>query len=59
LEYDVDTKGNRTAQRIKDASGSPAKKARPLSDKERGFFTYTAGNYVKLKDLHIAEDYHA
>ncbi|MFH0058458.1 hypothetical protein ACG3OW_30025, partial [Pseudomonas aeruginosa] len=38
---------------------SPAKKARPLSDKERGFFTYTAGNYVKLKDLHIAEDYHA
>ena len=39
--------------------GSPAKKARPLSDKERGFFTYTAGNYVKLKDLHIAEDYHA
>ncbi|HCW0875460.1 TPA: gamma carbonic anhydrase family protein, partial [Pseudomonas aeruginosa] len=35
------------------------KKARPLSDKERGFFTYTAGNYVKLKDLHIAEDYHA
>ncbi len=39
--------------------GSPAKKARPLSDRERGFFTYTAGNYVKLKDLHIAEDYHA
>ena len=29
--------------------GSPAKKARPLSDKERGFFTYTAGNYVKLR----------
>jgi len=39
--------------------GGPAKKARPLRDKERGFFTYTAGNYVKLKDLHIAEDYHA
>lgn len=37
--------------------GSPAKKARPLSDKERAFFAYTAGNYVKLKDQHIAEGY--
>jgi len=37
--------------------GSPAKKARPLSDKERSFFAYTAGNYVKLKDQHIAEGY--
>lgn len=37
--------------------GSPVKKARPLSDKERAFFSYTAGNYVKLKDQHIAEGF--
>lgn len=37
--------------------GSPVKKARPLTDKERAFFTYSAGNYVKLKDQHIAEGY--
>lgn len=37
--------------------GSPAKKARPLTDKEKKFFTYTAGNYVKLKDQHLAEGY--
>lgn len=35
--------------------GSPAKQARPLTDKERGFFSYTAGNYVKLKDQYLAE----
>ena len=35
--------------------GSPAKQARPLSDKERAFFRYTAGNYVKLKDSYLAE----
>jgi len=35
--------------------GSPAKKTRPLSEKEKTFFTYTAGNYVKLKDLHRAD----
>ncbi|MEA1080166.1 gamma carbonic anhydrase family protein [Marinobacter qingdaonensis] len=35
--------------------GSPAKKARALTDKERSFFTYTAGNYVKLKDSYLAE----
>ncbi len=34
--------------------GSPVKQARPLTDKERSFFTYTAGNYVKLKDQHLA-----
>lgn len=33
--------------------GSPAKEARPLTDKEKSFFTYTAANYVKLKDKHI------
>ena len=37
--------------------GSPVKQARPLTDKERGFFTYTAGNYVKLKELHRTEGY--
>ncbi len=37
--------------------GSPVKQARPLTDKERGFFTYTAGNYVKLKDQHLAEGF--
>jgi carbonic anhydrase/acetyltransferase-like protein (isoleucine patch superfamily) len=34
--------------------GSPAKKARPLTEKELRFFPYTAANYVKLKDKHIA-----
>jgi carbonic anhydrase/acetyltransferase-like protein (isoleucine patch superfamily) len=37
--------------------GSPAKKARPLTEKELRFFPYTASNYVKLKDKHIAEGY--
>lgn len=37
--------------------GSPVKQARPLSDKEKAFFTYSAANYVKLKDMHIAEGY--
>lgn len=37
--------------------GSPVKKARPLTDKERAFFSYTAGNYVKLKGQHIAEGF--
>lgn len=37
--------------------GSPVKQARPLTDKERSFFSYSAGNYVKLKDQHLAEGY--
>lgn len=37
--------------------GSPVQQARALSDKERAFFSYSAANYVKLKDLHIAEGY--
>jgi carbonic anhydrase/acetyltransferase-like protein (isoleucine patch superfamily) len=37
--------------------GSPVKQARPLSDKERAFFAYSAANYVKLKDLHLVESY--
>jgi len=30
--------------------GSPAKQVRELKEKEMNFFTYTAGNYVKLKE---------
>ena len=30
---------------------------RALTDKENAFFTYSAANYVKLKDLHLAEGY--
>jgi carbonic anhydrase/acetyltransferase-like protein (isoleucine patch superfamily) len=37
--------------------GSPVKQARALTDKERNFFTYTAANYVRLKDQHLAEGY--
>ena len=37
--------------------GSPVKQARPLTEKERSFFKYTAGNYVKLKDQHLAEGF--
>lgn len=36
-------------------AGNPAKAMRPLKDKERAFFSYTAGNYVKLKDRFLAE----
>ena len=37
--------------------GSPVKQARPLSEKERSFFTYSSQSYVALKDRHIAENY--
>ena len=37
--------------------GSPARQARPLTEKERAFFTYSAANYVRLKDQHLAEGY--
>ena len=37
--------------------GSPAKQVRPLTDKEREFFTYSAANYVRLKDQHLLESY--
>jgi len=37
--------------------GSPVKQVRALTDKERAFFSYSAGNYVKLKDQHLAEGY--
>lgn len=36
-------------------AGNPAKALRPLKEKERAFFPYTAGNYVKLKDQFLAE----
>jgi carbonic anhydrase/acetyltransferase-like protein (isoleucine patch superfamily) len=39
--------------------GSPAKQIRPLTEKERAFFTYSAANYVRLKDQHLAEGYDA
>ncbi|MEQ6885660.1 gamma carbonic anhydrase family protein [Salicola sp. Rm-C-2C1-2] len=35
--------------------GSPVRQARPITDEERGFFTYTATNYVKLKDEFLAD----
>lgn len=38
--------------------GSPAKKVREISDKERNFFTYSANNYVKLKELHLQDQLH-
>jgi len=34
--------------------GSPCKQARPISDKEREFFSYGAGNYVKLKNRYLS-----
>lgn len=36
-------------------AGTPAKQMRPLSDKERAFFKYSAANYVKLKDSYLAK----
>jgi carbonic anhydrase/acetyltransferase-like protein (isoleucine patch superfamily) len=35
--------------------GNPATEARPITEKERSFFAYTAKNYTKLKDLHQRE----
>jgi len=37
--------------------GRPAKAVRELTEKERSFFSYSAGNYVKLKDEHLAEEW--
>ncbi|EAQ97570.1 gamma carbonic anhydrase family protein [Congregibacter litoralis] len=36
-------------------AGSPARQMRKLSDKEMAFFSYSAGNYCRLKDQHIEE----
>src|SRR6218665_2030399 len=35
--------------------GSPAKPVRPITEKERSYFTYTAANYAKLKNEYMAE----
>lgn len=35
--------------------GSPCRQARPLTEKERAFFTYSAANYVRLKDTYLNE----
>lgn len=37
--------------------GRPAQQARPLTDKERSFFSYSAQNYVNLKDKHLQEEW--
>lgn len=37
-------------------TGSPAKKVRPLSDKEKEYFVYSAKNYCQLKDHYLAEE---
>lgn len=36
-------------------AGTPAREVRPLSDKEIAYFSYSAANYVRLKDRHLAE----
>lgn len=36
--------------------GSPARAARALTAEERSYFTYTAENYSRLKDIYLAED---
>lgn len=35
--------------------GSPAREVRELSDSEKAFFTYSANNYVRLKDQYLEE----
>lgn len=35
--------------------GRPAKAVRPLTEDERGYFSYSASNYVRLKDQYLAE----
>lgn len=36
-------------------AGVPARQHRPLTDAEQGYFRYSADNYVRLKDSHLAE----
>lgn len=36
-------------------AGSPARELRPLTQRELEYFRYSAQNYVKLKDQHLAE----
>jgi carbonic anhydrase/acetyltransferase-like protein (isoleucine patch superfamily) len=35
--------------------GSPARQVRALTEKEKAFFSYSADNYVRLKDQHLLE----
>ncbi|MEM9354012.1 MAG: gamma carbonic anhydrase family protein [Planctomycetota bacterium] len=35
--------------------GNPCKQARLVTDREREFFRYSPGNYVRLKDTYLAE----
>ncbi|WP_415176671.1 gamma carbonic anhydrase family protein [Porticoccus sp.] len=35
--------------------GNPCRLLRPVSDEERAFFSYSPGNYVKLKDQYLTE----
>ncbi len=37
--------------------GRPVKQVRPLTENEIAFFPYSASNYVKLKDQHLAEGF--
>jgi carbonic anhydrase/acetyltransferase-like protein (isoleucine patch superfamily) len=36
--------------------GRPAKRVRALTEEEMAFFTYGAGNYVRLKDNYLAQE---
>ena len=36
--------------------GRPAQQVRALTEQEMAFFTYTAGNYVRLKDEYLAQE---
>lgn len=35
--------------------GNPSRRLRPITEAEREFFTYSAANYVRLKDRYLAE----
>lgn len=35
--------------------GSPAKQVRAITEAEKSFFSYSANNYVNLKNIHLAE----
>lgn len=37
--------------------GRPARQVRALTEKEMAFFSYSASNYVDLKDKHLKEDW--
>ena len=39
--------------------GQPARQVRPLTEKEKAFLPYVAGNYVRLKDRYLKEPLNA